>query len=280
MKIDSKMRRYFLTGGTGFIGREIVRKLLLKSDTELICCLTRGNNQNLIDDPRISYWIGDIAWCDFPDLEFTDVIHGANDANDLEQADLHEYYFGIVEGTARIIEWVKEKRIPNCLILSSGAVVRNTVYGRAKKRCEEIANGCKIARIFSVIGPEMPLNSQFAAGIFVRKALEGKIEYYGGDSTRTYLDISDCAEWLLKILDNGTNLYPYDIADNEQIRIKNLARMIGQKFNVPVVKKHDPDRIDTYSPNLDAAYSLGCRQTMTLEQSIEKIHAHFCNPNK
>ncbi len=146
-----------------------------------------------------------------------------------------------------------------------------------------MANGMKIARIFSVIGPEMPLNSQFAAGIFVRKALAGKIEYYGGKSTRTYLHVSDCADWLLTVLEKGTSLYPYDIAGDKQITIGELAQTIGAKFGVPVEKVSGPDRVDTYYPSLDAAYSLGCRQTMTLEQSIEDIHekfAHLCHPDK
>ena len=278
------MRSYFITGCTGFLGREIVRKLLDKPDTELICCLTRGRNKRLIEDKRVVYLVGDIAWCDFPDLNFTDIIHGANDANDLEQPDKYQHYFTIVEGTKRIIKWVKEKnihgRFPNLLILSSGAAVRNTVYGRAKKHCEEMADGYKIARIFSVIGPEMPLNSQFATGIFVGQALNGEIKYYGGDSTRTYLDVSDCAEWLLRILDKGSSLHPYDVAGDEQIRIEDLAKKIGEKFGVPVEKIAGPDRTDTYAPNLDTAHSLGLTQKISLDQSLEKIHAYLCCPNE
>lgn len=274
------MRRYFLTGCTGFLGREIVRKLLLKPDTESICCLTREIKPIHITHPKVSYVVGNIGWCALPDRECTDIIHGANDANDLEQADQYGHYFTIVEGTRRILEWVKWLDAPRVLILSSGAATRNTIYGKAKKLCEELAVNHKIARIFSVIGSEMPLNSQFAAGQFVRQALQGKIEYYGGDSTRTYLDVSDCAVWLLKILDQGTNLYPYDVAGDTQIRIEDLAKAIGNEFSVPVAKINGPDRVDSYSPNLDAAHSMGLTQTITLEQSLEKIHAHICHTHK
>lgn len=265
------MRRYFLTGMTGFIGREIVRKLLLKPDTQSIFCLTRGWNERLIKDSRLTYHPGDIGWCEFPDMNFTDVIHGANDANDLEQPDKYEHYFTIVEGTRSILEWANRKQISRLLILSSGAATRNTIYGKAKRLCETLAQNHKIARVFSVIGPEMPLNSQFACGRFVGQALKGKIEYYGGDSTRTYLDISDCADWLLKILDQGTNLYPYDVAGDTQYRIEDLAIMIGKKFDVPIAKIDGPGRVDSYCPNLDASHGLGLKQTITLEDSIEKI---------
>lgn len=274
------MRNYFITGGTGFIGREIIRKLLQRKDTNMICCLTRGNKSNLIDDPKVSYWIGDVSWREFPNLNFTDVIHGANDANDLEQPDKYEHYFTIVEGTRRILEWAKKREIPRLLVLSSGAATRNTIYGKAKKLCESLSMGHKIARIFSVIGPEMPLNGQFAAGRFVHQALNGKIEYYGGDSTRAYLDVSDCADWLLKILDQGTNLYHYDVAGDTQIRIEDLAIAIGKKFAVPIAKINGLERVDSYYPNLDAAHGLGLKQTITLDQSLERIYADLRHSDK
>jgi nucleoside-diphosphate-sugar epimerase len=88
------MRRYFLTGGTGFIGRELVRQLLERDDTEKIRCLTRGGRKDLIEDPRVSYLEGDITTVQLPDSIFsrkdtfyTDLIHGANEVNDLLQPD-------------------------------------------------------------------------------------------------------------------------------------------------------------------------------------------------
>lgn len=264
------MRRYFLTGCTGFIGREITRKLLELPDTESVTCLTRGFREDYLIHEKLFYCIGDIVFGNLPEGTFTDLIHGANDANDLMQPDDYKYYFTIVEGTRRILEWAKKKQIKNILVLSSGAVVRNTIYGLAKKTCEELAVGLKIARIFSVIGPEMPLNSQFAAGKFVYQALNGKIEYYGGDSTRTYLDVSDCADWIVKIMRfHGSDTY--DVAGCEQIKISTLAETIGKIFAVPIEKVNESGRVDSYYPDLKKSHAIGCTQTISLEASIEKI---------
>lgn len=277
------MRSYFITGGSGFIGREIVRQLLAKDDTEHIVCLTRGKRTDYLSHPKLSFWHGDITDCIFPIEEFTDVIHGACDANDLHYQDSKDIYYTSIEGTARILQLI-ENIGANSIILSSGAATRNTVYGRAKRICETLCgDDIKIARIFSVIGEEMPLNGQFAAGKFIWQAMnEGKVSIYGsGTSQRCYLHVSDCVHWLLKILDDGEAGIPYDVAGNESVSITWLAMEISRIWGVPIVDIEGPERSDRYTPNLDNAIELGCEQTLTLQQSLERIHdAHLRHPHQ
>lgn len=277
------MRSYFLTGCTGFIGREITRQLLADETTERVVCLTRGQRGGLLFHPKLEYHHGDITNCDFPQEHFTDLIHGANDANDLMQPDQYRYYHTIVEGTARVLEWSRKRRIDNTLILSSGAASRDTIYGRAKVICEKMAwmnyGNNKIARIYSVIGEEMPLNGQFAAGRFVWQALQGKVEYYGGESLRTYLHVQDCAAWVLRILSNGKALIPYEIAGDTQISVEELAIMVAHEFGAKLSNIPGPKRIDSYLPDIFSSYHLGCRQTITIEESLRRIHAHLRNPD-
>lgn len=266
-------RRYFITGGTGFVGRELVRQLLAKDDTESVICLTRGHRKDYLKDERLTYWLGEISECQFPQESFTDVIHGANEVNDLLQPDQLRYYYTIVEGTNRLLKWAWSTKVQRTLILSSGAVARDTLYGRAKRQCEMLARiyrgNTKIARIFSVVGPEMPLNGQYAIGRFVGQALEGKVRYYGGGSVRTYLDVTDCSRALLWMLDDYPALKPADVAGLHPYFIAEVAQLVATVFGVPCEKIEGPDRVDEYLPETFVP------QDITLTQSLERIREYY-----
>ena len=74
------MRNYFITGGTGFVGRALVREILAQPDTAQVVCLTRKLRANMLQDDRLSYWVGDVTSAKFPTMPFTDVVHAAAEA--------------------------------------------------------------------------------------------------------------------------------------------------------------------------------------------------------
>ncbi len=252
---SKESRRYFVTAGTGFIGREIVRQLLKREDTAHIVCLTRGRKPNAIEHPKLQYWKGDILDCTFPNgvhiwdgdchalQDFTDLIHGANDAS-TDNAEV------IIEGTIRVMKWAGENGIKRSLLLSSGAAEkRDTIYGRAKLQSESIvgAYGGKIARIYATIGPESPVDGPFAVGQFLDQARkkDGVIKCWGPSAVRTYIDVTDCARWLLKILDDGPMDKPIDVGGDTPITIGAVADLIGELFHAKVEKEDDAGRVDS-----------------------------------
>lgn len=281
------MSRYFITGGTGFIGRALVRNLLRRPDTEEIILLTRGNIQDrpqLFDGlDRIKYWKGDITEVPFPvNSKFTHLIHGACDANDLMQPDKHLYYYTIVEGTRRIMEWAKHVGIGEILFLSSGvAAFRDTVYGRGKRQSEFLGEHyrlpMKIARIFSIVGEEMPLNGQYAIGKFIGQAMDfNQVRVYGGKAVRSYLHVDDCADWLEAVMDRGEPHVPYEIGGEDAIHVRELADLVGRLLGVPVVEIDGPDKSSIYVPRaLETQIALNVKQTISLEESIRRVHAYL-----
>ena len=279
------MRKYFVTGGTGFVGRALVRALVARPDTLSVLCLTRGRD-NLLQHSKVSYWKGDIVDVELPkEGVFTDLIHAAGEANDLLQPDQPRYYYTVVEGTRRILEWAEDRGVYRTLFVSSGAVCKgDTIYCRGKRLsewlCERYSIQPKIARVYSLIGEELPLDGQYALGRFIGSALKhGEVRYYLSPSVRSYLHVDDCAQWLLKILDEGNPQDIYDVGASRPISVSDLALMVSRTFGVglrEITPEHHPTA-EIYLPDASTTkYRLQLTETITLEQALQRIYAHFC----
>jgi nucleoside-diphosphate-sugar epimerase len=277
------MRRYFLTGCTGWLGKYIITELLRRNDTERVCLLTRDPHatQHLKGmDPRVSLYVGDITSCVLPGPQFTDIIHGANGAYH-DPFPMMSYY-AAVEGTRRILEWACGNDIKSILLLSSGAAATaDGQYGRAKLTAEMLmkasAPSAKIARIYALVGDGVP--EHYAVGKFIHQALEQrKVTVIGGRNVvRSYLHVEDCARWLLTILDRGTTLYPYDVGGDVPYDIVEVAEMVGAVFRVPVEAVYGDYPDQKYLPQLSAIAKLGCLHTIDLKTALERIrdtHTH------
>jgi len=275
------MRNYFVTGGTGFVGRALVRALLAREDTDQIVCLTRKLRPDALRDERLSYFIGDITSATFPQMPFTDVIHAAAEANDLLVPDKAQYYYDVVEGARRIFDWTMRQGPERLLFVSSGAVLKgDTSYCRAKRMSEYLAPYmCKVARIYSLVGPEMPFNGQYALGKFIHQAVhQGRVSFYESHSTRSYLHVDDCARWLLAVLDHGHVHVPYDVGSEDPVTVRDLAVLVAQIAGVPCEEIPRTDYHATaqvYLPNLTTTRSLPvpCEATVALKHGIEQALA-------
>jgi dTDP-glucose 4,6-dehydratase len=83
------------------------------------------------------------------------------------------------------------------------------------------------ARVFTLLGPYMPLAEQFAAGNFLRDALAGKTVSVAGDGTalRSYLYAGDLVVWLLHLLVHGQPGKAYNVGSENAVSIAELARV-------------------------------------------------------
>ncbi len=233
----------FITGGTGFFGHWILESLLWANDIldldVKIVLLSRNpdafskKNPQLAYHPAVSWIQGDVKTFDFPEGQFSYVIHAASEGNvRLAQENPILLFDTIVEGTHHVLEFARTHGTRKLLFTSSGAVygrqppelthipedysgapdVMNprSAYGEGKRAAELLCNlysqqfglETKIARCFAFVGPYLPLNANYAIGNFIRDAINGGPIVIKGDGTpyRSYLYAADLAIWLWTIL--------------------------------------------------------------------------------
>jgi len=215
--------KLFLTGGTGFFGKALLRHLLsLGESTALrLFVLSRNPEQFLAEypefsgHPSIKFLKGDIQqrdtlpWGD----SFTHVLHAATDSTIGPSLKPLQRYDQIVDGTGNILDLAVATGARRFLLTSSGAIYGpqpadldaipedwhgspplaepSTAYGQAKRAAEHLCalvgeqHGIEtvVARCFAFVGPDLPLEVHFAIGNFIRDALTAEAITVSGDGT-------------------------------------------------------------------------------------------------
>ncbi len=293
------MKRIFLTGGTGFFGRTLFdalctgawreyRWVVLSRAPEKF--LTSCPEFNVLSD-RLELIRGDIRDFEFPSGRFDAVVHGATPAvTTLADEEMSSI---ILDGTRRVLEFVRAAEVPRLLFVSSGAVYGRacpgvrlisedhplnpvTAYGRGKLAAERLcleACGarCVIVRGFAFVGPRLNFNIHYAIGNFIRDALNGGPITITGDGTplRSYLGSSDLSRWLMTLLEHGRGGRVYNLGSDRGMSIAEVARgvrdALGSKAEIRILKPAEPGKTpEVYVPDISRA-----REELGLDVEVE-----------
>ena len=316
---ELRSQRIFITGGTGFFGCWLLESLIWANDklglnTEVVV-LTRNYDAfrkkapHLANHPSIQFIIGDVTSFNFPEGNFSHVIHAATEASaKLNEENPLLMFDTIVQGTRHTLEFAKLCQAKKFLLTSSGAVYgkqpsalthipedyigapdpthAQSAYGEGKRAAEMLCTlygkqygfETKIARCFAFVGPYLPLDTHFAIGNFIRDGLQGGPILVNGDGTpyRSYLYAADLAVWLWTILLKGRSCYPYNVGSDVDITISNVARLVGSVFQPPIevviAKKPSGEKPgQRYVPLTTRAFSeLGLKPIIALEEAIQR----------
>jgi dTDP-glucose 4,6-dehydratase len=262
--------RLLLTGGTGFIGRWLLETLQQANDRlALDLHITVPSRQpdtfrqragHLLANGKLTLIPLDLA-VEKPEGDFTHIVHAATDTSaKLNEEQPLKVFQTIVHCTDEVLELAASHPGVKVLFLSSGAVygqqppelagipeswygspdpqLPRNAYGEAKRAAEML---CAIyrkqfgvdvvtARIFSLLGPFLPLDTHFAAGNFIRDAMAGQeITVHGnGQPIRSYLYPTDLSIWLLTLLTRKCKETAYNIGSERTISIGELARITSE----------------------------------------------------
>ena len=310
--------RIFITGGTGFFGCWLLESFAWANDRlELgakTVVLTRSpqafkaKSPNLAEHRAFTLLKGDVRTFEFPAGTFSHIIHAATEKNpQAGLVDPLEMFNANISGTQRVLELADRCGAHKLLFTSSGAVYGKqppelthipedyngapettditTAYGQGKRASEFLCTAtgsaslqAKIARCFAFVGPQLPLNANYAIGNFIRDALQGKSIHVNGDGTpyRSYLYSADLAIWLWTILFNGKHARPYNVGSDADLTIAQLAaeviKIIAPQLIIEIAKHPLPGQLEQrYVPSIQRAKEeLGLSVQVNLSDAIRR----------
>jgi len=274
--------RLFVTGGTGFVGRSLLRFLNQSAgglEDIRTTVLTRDPGRFAARYPdlarRIEMLRGDVRDFVWPKTKFTHVIHAAADTGASAADPPRELVGTIIDGSVRVLDFATACGAQKMLLISSGAIYGRqpdtleripedyagapdpadpgSAYGSAKRAAEQLCTSAahgrlavKVARLFACVGEDLPLDAHFAIGNFIRDALAGgPIQVHGdGSPVRSYLYQSDLAQWLLEILERGHPGRAYNVGSDQAVSIGELARLVADVVSPAAAVRISAQRAD------------------------------------
>lgn len=224
------MKKILITGGTGFIGINLVKYILKNRNNIKIYILSR-KSQLVLEEKEyklfknINFIKGDISTFK-TNIKFDEIYHLAYDTN-IKNDYLKYTSRTIIEGAINICNVCMKSKAKRMVFLSSGAIYENLKkikykpneqlkfnlfdykqhYGIAKASSEqylwsmlsETSTQLSIYRVFTVIGPYMRLDGNFILGNVIRNILKNKKNIFKTDCKvfRNIIFIDDLIKQIL-----------------------------------------------------------------------------------
>ena len=305
-------RRVLVTGGAGFIGSHLCRRLLERGE-EVLCVDNfytgrRENIRDLVAHPLFEVLRQDIT---FPLYVEVDQIY-----NLACPASPKHYQFDPVQttktsvhGAINMLGLAKRLRVP-ILQASTSEVYGDpevhpqpeSYWGRVNpigprscydegKRCAETlffdyhrqhGLAIRVARIFNTYGPNMQAEDGRVVSNFIAQALRGEdITIFGdGLQTRSFCYVDDMVEALLRLMDNPENSTgPVNLGNPAERSIRDIAeavlRLTGSRSQI-VFHPLPVDDPRQRQPDIrEARRLLGWEPVTALEEGLQRTIDYF-----
>lgn len=308
------MKKIIVTGGTGFIGANLCRRLICDSNNYVICldnfyCSEKNNIADIIDKQNFEFVEHNVV--EPYDIDVDEIYNLACPASPKNyQWDPIFTVKTCVEGAINSLDLAK-KCNAKVMQFSTSEIYGNpdvhpqsesyngnvnctgprSCYDEGKRIAESIffdyyrlySIDIKVIRIFNTYGPFMDKNDGRAISNFITKALsDDDIEIYGdGSQTRSFQYIDDLIDAVIKYM-NIKDVYPgpINLGNPEEITINELAKLILKKTNSKskiINCKLPEDDPWNRKPNINLAKAIlkDWQPMISLDEGIEKTIKYF-----
>nr|WP_294693526.1 NAD(P)-dependent oxidoreductase [uncultured Blautia sp.] len=293
-------KKIYITGATGLIGSNLVNELLKVNGIDIILQVRNEEKAKKLFGKRVKYEVCDLL--DTPkyegDVDY--IVHCANPTssqffvnNPVETINL------AVNGTIRILEFAKKKKVDGFVFLSTmevygyperghkvkeneggsfdSSVVRNC-YPLSKQTCESLCAAyaseygvpTRVLRLTQTFGPGVDYNDGRVFAEFARCAIEKKdiILMTKGETEREYLYTLDAVSAILTVLLNGKDGEVYTAANEDTFcSIYEMAKMVADMSGINVIIKEQ---------NIE---KLGYANTLHMDLDTSKLKALGWKPD-
>ncbi|MDO4162582.1 MAG: SDR family oxidoreductase [Pseudomonadota bacterium] len=257
-----------ITGGTGFIGSNLCKRLIQDENNKIICIDnnytgTLDNVRDLLSNPRFRFIEHDVTTALQTDEKIDEIYNLACPASPTAYQGEKAIFttktcvlgaLNMLElarkNNAKIMQFSTSEVYGEPLVHPQIETYRGNVNPIGIRSCYDEGKRCaeslffdynriygvkiKVIRIFNTYGPLMAVNDGRVVSNFICQALRGEdLTIYGdGSQTRSFCYVDDSIEASLRMMAADDNFSgPVNIGNPEEFTIKELAELIREKIN-------------------------------------------------